>query len=297
MPLERGTRLGPYEIESVLGAGGMGEVYRARDTRLKRDVAIKVLPAAFARDPDRIARLQREAEVLATLNHPNVGAVYGFEETPDAAGIVMELVEGPTLGDRIAHGPIPIDEALKMARQIADALDAAHEKGVIHRDLKPANIKVTPDGKVKVLDFGLAKLAEGPPKGGQYDDRSVRLQPDLTVSPTVAVLATSAGLILGTAGYMSPEQARGKAADRRSDIWAFGCVLFEMLTGRKTFETGETVSDAVAAILTRDPDWTALPPQTPGPIRRLLRRCLEKDPDRRLHHIADARIEISRRDQ
>jgi eukaryotic-like serine/threonine-protein kinase len=291
--LERGTRLGPYEIESVLGAGGMGEVYRARDTRLKRDVAIKVLPAAFARDPDRIARLQREAEVLATLNHPNVGAVYGFEETPDAAGIVMELVEGPTLGDRIAHGPIPIDEALKMARQIADALDAAHEKGVIHRDLKPANIKVTPDGKVKVLDFGLAKLAEGPPKGGHYDDRSIRLQPDLTVSPTVAVLATSAGLILGTAGYMSPEQARGKAADRRSDIWSFGCVLYEMLTGRRTFETGDTVSDAVAAILTREPDWKALPPQVPEPIRRLLRRCLEKEPGRRMHHIADARMEIN----
>ena len=293
MSILPGALLGPYEIVSVLGAGGMGEVYRARDTRLKREVAIKVLPAAFAREPDRIARLQREAEVLATLNHPSIAAIYGFEETPEASGIVMELVEGPTLHDRIAQGPVPLDEALTMARQIADALDAAHEKGVIHRDLKPANIKITPGGKVKVLDFGLAKLAEGPPKGGHYDDRSVRLQPDLTMSPTIAVLATSAGLILGTAGYMSPEQARGKLVDRRSDIWAFGCVLFEMLTGRKTFETGETVSDAVAAILTKEPDWTALPTQTAEPIRRLLRRCLEKDPDRRLHHIADARLEIS----
>jgi eukaryotic-like serine/threonine-protein kinase len=282
VPLERGTRLGPYEIESVLGAGGMGEVYRARDTRLKRDVAIKVLHAAFARDPDRIDRLQREAEVLATLNHPNVGAVYGFEETPEASGIVMELVEGPTLGDRIAPGPLPIADALAIATQIADALDAAHEKGVIHRDLKPANIKITPGGTVKVLDFGLAKVAEV--------ERS--RASSLSMSPTLAVHETSAGLILGTAGYMSPEQARGKPVDRRSDIWAFGCVLFEMLTGRRTFETGETVSDAVAAILTREPDWKALPPQLPEAIRRLLRRCLEKDPDRRLHHIADARLDI-----
>ena len=268
MSLERGTRLGPYEIDSVLGAGGMGEVYRARDTRLKRDVAIKVLHAAFARDPDRLARLQREAEVLATLNHPNVGAVYGFEETPDASGIVMELVEGPTLGDRIAQSPVPFEEALTIARQIADALDAAHEQGIIHRDLKPANIKITPGGKVKVLDFGLAKMAEGPPKGGHYDDRSVQPQPDLTMSPTLAVHATTAGLILGTAGYMSPEQARGKTVDRRSDIWAFGCVLFEMLTGRKAFETGETVSDAVAALLTKDPDYGS---QSPGAVTLTVR--------------------------
>jgi eukaryotic-like serine/threonine-protein kinase len=285
-----GSTFGPYEVLAKLGEGGMGEVYRARDTRLKRDVAIKVLPAGFARDPDRIARLQREAEVLATLNHPNIGAVYGFEETPDAAGIVMELVEGPTLGDRIALGPIPIDEALKMVRQIADALDAAHEKGVIHRDLKPANIKVTPEGKVKVLDFGLAKMAEPSLSTGSARPDSAGA---LSMSPTLAVQPTSAGLILGTAGYMSPEQARGKVVDRRSDIWALGCVLFEMLTGRKTFETGETVSDAVAAILTKDPDWNALPAHLPQPIRRLLRRCLEKDPDRRLHHVADARIEIT----
>jgi len=283
VPLERGTRLGPYEIESVLGAGGMGEVYRARDTRLKRDVAIKILPAAFAQDPDRIARLQREAEVLATLNHPNIGAVYGFEESAAATGIVLELVDGPTLADRIVHGALPLDEALAIAKQITDALDAAHDKNIIHRDLKPANIKISPGGKVKVLDFGLAKMADAEPARGS----------SLSMSPTLAVQATSAGLILGTAGYMSPEQARGKAVDRRTDIWSFGCVLYEMLTGRPVFETGETVSDAVAAILTREPEWTALTPQVPEPIRRLLRRSLEKDPDRRLHHIADARLEIT----
>ncbi len=267
----------------MLGAGGMGEVYRARDTRLKRDVAIKILPAAFAQDPDRIARLQREAEVLATLNHPNIAAVYGFEETSAASGIVLELVEGPTLADRLVHGPMPIDEALAIAKQIADALDAAHEKSVIHRDLKPANIKVTPGGKVKVLDFGLAKMAEVVPGHAS----------SLSMSPTLAVHETSAGLILGTAGYMSPEQARGRPVDRRSDIWSFGCVLFEMLAGRPAFDTGETVSDAVAAILTREPDWNALPADLPSSIRRLLRRCLEKDPARRLHHIVDARLEIA----
>jgi serine/threonine-protein kinase len=262
VPLERGTRLGPYEIEAVLGAGGMGEVYRARDTKLKRDVAIKILPAAFAQDPDRIARLQREAEVLATLNHPNIAAVYGFEESAAATGIVLELIEGPTLADRIVHGALPLDEALAIARQIADALAAAHDKNVIHRDLKPANIKVPPGGNVKVLDFGLAKIAEIEPAR----------QSSLTMSPTLAMEATSAGLILGTAGYMSPEQARGKLVDRRSDIWSFGCVLYEMLTGRPVFDTGETVSDAVAAILTRDPDWKRLPAHVPDSIRRLLRR-------------------------
>jgi eukaryotic-like serine/threonine-protein kinase len=283
LSLERGTRLGIYEIESVLGAGGMGEVYRARDTRLKRDVAIKILPAAFAGDPDRIARLEREAEVLATLNHPNIAAVYGFEDTPVAIGIVLELVEGPTLADRIAEGPLPIDEALAIARQIADALEAAHEKSVIHRDLKPANIKITPSEKVKVLDFGLAKMAEVEPARSS----------SLSMSPTLAVQATSAGLILGTAGYMSPEQARGKPVDRRTDIWSFGCVVYEMVTGRPVFQTGETVSDAIAAILTREVDWNAVPAHVPSSIRRLLRRCLEKDPDRRLHHIADARLEIA----
>jgi len=261
----------------------MGEVYRARDTKLKRDVAIKILPAAFAQDPDRIARLQREAEVLATLNHPNIAAVYGFEESAASTGIVLELVEGPTLADRIVQGAMPLDEALAIAKQIADGLDAAHDKNIIHRDLKPANIKVTPGGTVKVLDFGLAKIAEIEPARGS----------SLTMSPTLAVQATSAGLILGTAGYMSPEQARGKLVDRRSDIWSFGCVLYEMLTGRPVFDTGETVSDAVAAILTREPDWSALPAQLPEAIHRLLRRCLEKEPDRRLHHIADARLEIA----
>ena len=287
MSLERGIRLGPYEIDSVLGAGGMGEVYRARDTRLKRDVAVKVLPPAFAHDPDRLVRFQREAEVLATLNHPNIAAVYGFEETQAASGIVLELVEGPTLRDRIARGPIPVDEALALARQIADALEAAHEKNVIHRDLKPANIKVTPNGTVKVLDFGLAKMMDS-----AASDQHKPAQA-FSMSPTYAIEATSAGLILGTAGYMSPEQARGKPVDGRTDIWSFGCVLFEMLTARQVFETGETVSDAVAAILTREPDWNALPANLPAPMRRLLRRCLEKDPDRRLHHAADARLEIA----
>src|SRR3954471_9302018 len=287
-----GQTLGPYQVLAKLGEGGMGEVYRARDTRLKRDVAIKVLPPAFARDPDRIARFQREAEVLATLNHPNIAAVYGFEDTPDGSGLVLELVEGPTLADRIAQGPLPVDEALAIAKQIADALEAAHEQGIIHRDLKPANIKTTAGGKVKVLDFGLAKMVEGPAASGLSSSRGVRLQTNLTMSPTLAVEATSAGLILGTAGYISPEQASGKAVDRRSAVWSFGCVCFEMLTGRPVFPTGETVSDAVAAILTRDPEWNALPAEIPASIRRMLHRCLEKDPDRRLHHIADARLEI-----
>ena len=281
MALSAGARLGPYEVLASLGAGGMGEVYRARDIRLKREVAIKVLPEAFSQDPDRLARFQREAEVLATLNHPNIAAVYGFEETPSASGIVLELVEGPTLADRIAGGPVPLDEALAIARQIADALEAAHEKGVIHRDLKPANIKLRPDGTVKVLDFGLAKMLE-----------SEHTASSLSMSPTLNVQATYAGVILGTAAYMSPEQARGKPVDRRSDIWAFGCVLYEMLTGRQVFETGETVSDAVAAILTRDPEWTALPADVPAHIRTVLRRCLQKDPQKRLRDISDARIEI-----
>ena len=264
MSLERGTRLGPYEIESVLGAGGMGEVYRAHDTRLKRDVAIKVLPAAFAQDPDRIARLQREAEVLATLNHPNIAAVYGFEESADATGIVLELVEGPTLADRIAHGALPIDEALTIARQIADALDAAHDKNIVHRDLKPANVKVTPGGKVKVLDFGLAKMADAEPARGS----------SLSMSPTLAVQATSAGLILGTAGYMSPEQARGKAVDRRTDIWSFGCVLYEMLTGRPCSSGRDRVgrgcrdSDERARLEGAAADVARADPQTPSPLSR-----------------------------
>ena len=282
MALSSGDRLGAYEVLSLIGAGGMGEVYRARDTRLKRDVAIKVLPESFSHDPDRLARFQREAELLATLNHPNIGAVYGLEEGDGHNAIVLELVEGGTLADLIARGPLPIDDALPIATQIADALEAAHERGVVHRDLKPANINVAPDGHVKVLDFGLAKLLETSPAatGG------------LSMSPTLSVHATYAGTILGTAAYMSPEQARGKPVDRRTDIWAFGCVLFEMLTGKQVFATGETVSDAVAAILRSEPDWTALPADTPVAVRRLLRRCLMKDPRARLHDIADARLDI-----
>jgi eukaryotic-like serine/threonine-protein kinase len=287
MALSAGARVGPYEIQSALGVGGMGEVYRARDTKLRRDVAIKILPEAVAADPDRIARFQREAEVLAALNHPHVAAVYGIEEsTASPAGhatlaIVMELVAGDTLADRIARGPIDLDEALGIARQIADALEAAHDRGVVHRDLKPANIKVTPDGHVKVLDFGLAKIVER--------DASAA---DLSMSPTITAHATHVGVILGTAAYMSPEQARGRPVDRRTDIWAFGCVLFEMLTGRQAFEGGDTVSDAVAAILKTEPDWTALPSHTPPHVRRLLRRCLQKDPRRRLPHIGVARLEL-----
>ena len=282
MALSTGFRLGAYEILAKLGEGGMGEVYRARDTRLKRDVAIKVLPDAFARDPDRLSRFEREAELLATLNHPNVAAIYGFEEAASVNGIVLELVEGPTLADRIAGHPMAVDEALAIARQVADALEAAHGKGVVHRDLKPANIKMTPGGQVKVLDFGLAKAMES----AASPDASASL------SPTMVSPATQAGIILGTAAYMSPEQARGKAVDQRADIWAFGCVLFEMLTGRSPFEPGETVSDAIAAILTREPDWNALPADTPPSVRRLLRRCTQKDVNRRLSHIADARLEL-----
>ncbi len=280
MTLASGTRLGPYEILAPLGAGGMGEVYRARDTKLSREVAIKILPEAFAQDAERLARFQREAQVLASLNHPNIAHIHGLEESGGARALVLELVEGETLAERIAQGPLPVEEALEVARQIADALEAAHEKGIIHRDLKPANVKRTPEGKVKVLDFGLAKALA---REGS--------SPDVTSSPTMTAASTQAGVVIGTAAYMSPEQARGKAADKRSDIWAFGVVLYEMLTGSKTFG-GETVSDTLAAVLKTDPDWTALPENTPPGLRRLLRRCLERDPRRRLHDIADARIEL-----
>jgi Tol biopolymer transport system component len=284
-----GTRLGPYDVLSKLGEGGMGEVYRARDSRLKRDVAIKVLPEAFARDPDRLARFEREAEVLATLNHPNIGAVYGFEESPDVNGIVLELVEGPTLADRIeaagAKGSgLPIDEVLPIARQIVDAMIAAHEKGIIHRDLKPANIKVTADGKVKVLDFGLAKAG---------DMRASDSGLNVTAMPTITspAMMTGVGVVLGTAAYMSPEQARGRAVDMRADIWAFGAVLYEMLTGRRAFP-GDDVTETIANIVKTEPDWHALPAETSVAVRALLRRCLHKDPDRRLRHIADARFNL-----
>ena len=285
MSLAAGTKLGAYEVLAAIGAGGMGEVYRARDTRLKREVAIKVLPEGFATDPDRLARFHREAEVLASLNHPNIAAVYGLEEGPAEAGhytraIVLELVEGETLADLIARGPLLLTALLPIARQIADALEAAHEKGIIHRDLKPANIKVTPDGTVKVLDFGLAAMAQDPKTSNI----------NATHSPTLA-LAPQAGVIMGTAAYMSPEQASGAIADRRADVWAFGVVLWEMLTGKRPFE-GETVSHTLAFVLTKDPDWTALPAHTPPSIRRLLRRCLEKDRKRRLADITSARMEI-----
>ena len=282
MALTLGTRLGVYEITAPIGEGGMGQVYRATDTRLKRQVAIKILPPSLATDADRLARFQREAEVLASLNHPNIAAIYGLEESGGLTALVMELVEGEDLSQRIAHGPIPLDEALPIARQIAEALEAAHEQGIIHRDLKPANIKVRPDGTVKVLDFGLAKALE--PVAAMSVSNSM--------SPTITTPAmTQAGMILGTAAYMSPEQARGRTVDKRADIWAFGCVLYEMLTGRRAFE-GDDVSDTLAAVLRADPDWTALPAKTPTPIRRLLRRCLEKDRKRRLDSAADARLEI-----
>jgi Tol biopolymer transport system component len=283
MSLIAGTCLGPYEILSPLGSGGMGEVYRARDTKLNRDVAIKVLPDLFASDPERLARFQREAQVLASLNHPNISHIYGLEESHGIRALVMELVEGPTLADRIAQGPIALDDALLVARQIAEALEAAHEQGIIHRDLKPANIKLRPDGTVKVLDFGLAKLAD--PVGVASGPASA------SMSPTLSIQATYAGVILGTAAYMSPEQARGKEVDKRTDIWAFGVVFYEMLTGQRLF-AGEEISDTLASVLRTDPNWSALPADTPASIRRLLRRCLEKDRKERLPDIVGARLDI-----
>ena len=281
MVLSAGGRVGAYEIVGLLGAGGMGEVYRARDAKLQRDVAIKILPGLFALDPDRRARFAREAQVLASLNHPHIAAIYGFEESDSTGAIVMELVEGPTLADRITDGPLAVAEVLVVAQQLVAALDAAHEKGVVHRDLKPANVKLTPDGTVKVLDFGLAKALAGdavPPAA-------------VTQSPTLSAIGTRAGVILGTAAYMSPEQARGHAVDKRTDIWAFGCIVYELLTGRKAFDA-TTVSDAIAAILTRDPEWSALPGAIPDSLRRLVMKCLEKDPRNRLRDIGDARMVV-----
>ncbi len=280
MRLDPGTRLGPYEITAPLGAGGMGEVYRARDARLSRDVAIKALPETFARDPERLARFEREAKLLASLNHPNVGAIFGLEEADGQRFLVLELVEGETLAARVARGALPPDEALDVCRQIAAALESAHESGVVHRDLKPGNVVLTASGVVKVLDFGLAKV--GPLAASDSD---------LSASPTMTYAATSAGVVLGTAAYMSPEQARGKAVDKRTDIWSFGCVLYECLSGRQCF-TGETVSDMIASILQGEPAWNALPAQTPHRVRELLRRCLEKDARRRLRDIGDARLEL-----
>ena len=279
MTLSAGVRFGPYEVLSALGAGGMGEVYRARDTRLDREVAIKVLPDTFTSDQDRLARFQREAKVLASLNHPNIAAIYGIEDSNASHAIVMELVEGSTLAERIAQGPIVVAEALSIARQIVDALASAHDCGIVHRDLKPANIKLRPDGTVKLLDFGIAKAIEpsSPPS------------PD---APTITAEAmTRAGVILGTAAYMSPEQARGQRVDAQTDIWAFGCVLYEMLTGRAAFGRA-TFTDTIAAVIESEPDWAALPRQTPSSVLRLLRRALEKSASRRLHAIADARLDL-----
>ena len=266
----------------------MGQVWQATDTQLNRQVALKILPDAFTDDSDRLARFQREAQVLASLNHPNIGGIHGIEEAEGMRALVLELVEGPTLADRIAEGPIPIQDALPIAKQIAEALEAAHEQGIIHRDLKPANIKVKDEGTVKVLDFGLAKAMA--PISTWGEGRSQGNDPDQ--SPTLTAAATQMGVILGTAAYMSPEQARGKPVDKRTDIWAFGCVLYEMLTGRRAFE-GEAVSDAMAAVLRAEPDWETLPPDTPALLHRLLRRCLAKDLKERLHDVADARLEIA----
>jgi serine/threonine-protein kinase len=270
----------------------MGEVYRARDSRLQRDVALKVLPDHFAADQERLARFQREAQVLASLAHANIAHIYGIEPTPAGGGaaLVLELVDGPTLADRIAQGPIPVAETIRIARQFADALDAAHQHGIVHRDLKPANIKVRHDGTVKVLDFGLAKFNGS---GEDSDGRTVDgfQPPDPTMSPTVSVAFTRSGVILGTAAYMSPEQARGKAVDKRTDIWAFGCVLFEMLTGRRAFH-GADATETIAAVVRGEPDWSSLPPGTPHSLRRLLERCLQKDPQHRLRDIGDARADL-----
>ncbi|HBY60716.1 MAG TPA: hypothetical protein DEH78_12895 [Solibacterales bacterium] len=282
MSLTTGARVGHYEITAPLGSGGMGEVWRARDSKLNRDVAIKVLPADLASNAQYMIRFQREAQVLAALNHSNIAALYGLEDSGPAPALVMELVEGETLADRIRRGAVPVGEAVDIARQICDALDAAHSKGIIHRDLKPANVKLTPEGQVKVLDFGLAKALEpesAPAASGGHD------------SPTISLAASRAGVILGTAGYMSPEQARGMAADKRADVWAFGVVLHEMLTGRMTFG-GETMADTLAAVLKSDADFSVLPGDTPPAIRRLLLRCLQRDRRKRLHDIADARLEL-----
>ena len=282
--MKPGTKLGPYEVIAPLGEGGMGEVYRARDPQLKRDVALKILPTELALDPERLARFDREAQALAALNHPNIAQVYGFVHDADVRAIVMELVEGPTLAERIARGTVPLDEALPLAIQLADALEYAHERGIVHRDLKPANIKLTTDGAVKVLDFGLAKALA--PAGASATA-------DLTDSPTVTSPAamTRVGVILGTAAYMAPEQARGEVVDKRADIWAFGVVLFEMLTGKTCF-AGETLTDVLAAVVATEPDWKALPATVSWRLRELLQRCLTKDRKQRLHDIGDARLEL-----
>jgi serine/threonine protein kinase len=279
--LAPGARIGSYEIVEPIGAGGMGEVFRARDTRLSRDVAIKVLPAAFAHDHERVARFRREAQVVASLNHPNIAAIHGLEEADGVIALALELIAGEDLAQRLVRGPIPLDEAIAIARQLAEGLEAAHERGIVHRDLKPANIKITPDGTVKILDFGLAKAYEADTLSGDA----------LANSPTMARPMTSDGMILGTAAYMSPEQARGKPVDKRSDIWSFGVVLLEMLTGERAFG-GETVSDTLAAVLRGPVEFASLPPETPAGVRQLLTRCLERDPRKRLRDIGEARLAL-----
>ncbi|MEO8053666.1 MAG: protein kinase, partial [Acidobacteriota bacterium] len=289
MTIGSGTRLGPYEILAPIGAGGMGEVYRARDIRVDRAVALKVLPEEFFESEERRGRFEREARMLASLNHPGIAVLYSFEEVPSSSSssrhlLTMELVAGEDLAQRIASGPLPLEESLSYARQIAEALEAAHEKGIVHRDLKPANVKVTPDGKVKLLDFGLAKIFEDDPaKPGSGAP--------ITESPTLTARGTAAGMILGTAAYMSPEQARGKPVDKRTDVWAFGCVLYEMLTGKRAFD-GETVSDVLAAVLMKEPNWSALRAPISLRVRELLRRCLQRDAKQRLRDIGDARISL-----
>jgi serine/threonine protein kinase len=281
MTIAAGTKVGSYEITGAIGAGGMGEVYRAQDTKLGRDVAIKVLPEAFAHDAERLSRFQREAKMLASLNHPNIATIHGLEQSNGTQYLVMELVSGETLAERVKRdGALPVEEALAICKQIAEALEAAHEKGIIHRDLKPANVKVTPEGKVKVLDFGLAKAFAGDTVDGNPSQ-----------SPTLSAVATMQGVLLGTAAYMSPEQARGKAVDKRTDIWAFGCVLYELLTGKQTF-AGDDITDILAAVVRAEPDWQALPAAIPMQVRDLLRRCLQKDKRLRLRDAGDAQIEI-----
>ena len=279
MSLDPKTQLAEYEIVAAIGAGGMGEVYRARDTKLQRDVAIKVLPDLFARDAERLARFEREAKLLAALNHPGIATIHGFEEFDGTHFLVMELVEGETLAERLARGPIPLEEAIELFTQIAEALDAAHEKGIVHRDLKPANIKITPEGRVKVLDFGPAKVFQ---EDAPADDASTRLRPS-----GFGEAGTEVGAILGTASYMSPEQARGKTVDKKTDVWAFGCCLYEALSGRKVFH-GETATDTMAKVVQNEPNWENVPPAAV----RLLKRCLSKQTRERLHDIADVRIEL-----
>ena len=283
MALSPGTRLGHYDVTALLGEGGMGQVWQATDTQLNRQVALKILPDAFAADPDRLARFTREAQILASLNHPNIAAIYGIEESEGTRALVLELVEGPTLADRIRQGPIPLDEALPIAKQIAEALEAAHEAGVIHRDLKPANIKVREDGTVKVLDFGLAKAFQ--PEAGS-DGASM--------SPTISLTAaaTQMGMVIGTAAYMAPEQAKGKVVDKRADVWAFGAVLYEMLTGQRPF-TGKDISDTLAAVLRIDADFDALPATTPPRLRQVLKACLQKEPKDRVRDIGDVALAMN----